>query len=133
MDLALNNLQWLICHKTKPNRSPILYYTNITKLRKNFSQNFRTLFTIKFRFQDKIENDKCLSDKIGIVSMKFPKSQSHPHFLDILRSRHKIFSNSFFSRTAEMWTQFISECLSVANYLEIFRSKSISSSRSFDT
>ena len=23
-DLALNNLQWLICHKTKPNKSYIL-------------------------------------------------------------------------------------------------------------
>ena len=23
MDLALNNLQWLICHKTKPNKTSI--------------------------------------------------------------------------------------------------------------
>ena len=31
MDLALNNLQWLICHKTKPNQTkpkPILSYCN---------------------------------------------------------------------------------------------------------
>ena len=26
-DLALNNLQWLICHKTKPNQTPV--HTNI--------------------------------------------------------------------------------------------------------
>ena len=24
-DLVLNNLQWLICHKTKPNRVPVKY------------------------------------------------------------------------------------------------------------
>ena len=26
MDLALNNLQWLICHKTKPNQMIIIIY-----------------------------------------------------------------------------------------------------------
>ena len=25
MDLALNNLQWLICHKTKPNQTKAMY------------------------------------------------------------------------------------------------------------
>ena len=25
-DLALNNLQWLICHKTKPNQTKPLFY-----------------------------------------------------------------------------------------------------------
>ena len=24
--LALNNLQWLICHKTKPNQTQIIFY-----------------------------------------------------------------------------------------------------------
>ena len=27
MDLALNNLQWLICHKTKPNQTKPKIYT----------------------------------------------------------------------------------------------------------
>ena len=26
MDLALNNLQWLICHKTKPNQIKYIQY-----------------------------------------------------------------------------------------------------------
>ena len=25
MDLALNNLQWLICHKTQPNQTELYY------------------------------------------------------------------------------------------------------------
>ena len=28
MDLALNNLQWLICHKTKPNATKTYCYTS---------------------------------------------------------------------------------------------------------
>ena len=28
MDLALNNLQWLICHKTKPNKTYDKFNTN---------------------------------------------------------------------------------------------------------
>ena len=28
-DLALNNLQWLICHKTKPNLAAMVYNTNL--------------------------------------------------------------------------------------------------------
>ena len=31
-DLALNNLQWMICHQTKPNQTkpkPIIFFANI--------------------------------------------------------------------------------------------------------
>ena len=28
LDLALNNLQWLICHETKPNQSLIVSFTH---------------------------------------------------------------------------------------------------------
>ena len=29
-DLALNNLQWLICHKTQPNRKKLIYFISIS-------------------------------------------------------------------------------------------------------
>ena len=47
MDLALNNLQWLICHKTKPNQTNYLYVyidwllSNLVKLK-----------TIQFLYKD---------------------------------------------------------------------------------
>ena len=28
-DLALNNLQWLICHKTQPNQTKWVHYINL--------------------------------------------------------------------------------------------------------
>ena len=34
-DLALNNLQWLICHKTKPNQTSHIY-TNAEKFRRTY-------------------------------------------------------------------------------------------------
>ena len=39
MDLELNNLQWLICHKTKPNQKPLSF--RLTNLKANF-------FTVKW-------------------------------------------------------------------------------------
>ena len=46
MDLALNNLQWLICHKTKPNKTklivliqPIYIYIYIYKVNKSDMMN----------------------------------------------------------------------------------------------
>ena len=40
MDLALNNLQWLICHKTKPNQTK----PNQTKLSSFFSMRFVNVY-----------------------------------------------------------------------------------------
>ena len=34
MDLALNNLQWLICHKTKPNKQTNIFFFTYAKERK---------------------------------------------------------------------------------------------------
>ena len=31
-DLALNNLQWLICHKTQPNKIIYIYYICIKRI-----------------------------------------------------------------------------------------------------
>ena len=36
-DLALNNLQWLICHKTKPNKTNDYYYYLLIE---SFSRQF---------------------------------------------------------------------------------------------
>ena len=35
MDLALNNLQWLICHKTKPNQYEYVAVHFLCKKKKN--------------------------------------------------------------------------------------------------
>ena len=50
-DVALNNLQWLICHKTKPNHlqtpvfAPItINFINVTLLIKRSTHNFGELF-----------------------------------------------------------------------------------------
>ena len=41
-DLALNNLQWLICHKTQPNQTKhaLMYYGDVNKLVVYTEQSF---------------------------------------------------------------------------------------------
>ena len=46
-DLALNNFQWLICHKTKPNQAKLNKNTYLSYLLKKIPAIFFALFTKK--------------------------------------------------------------------------------------
>ena len=48
MDLALNNLQWLICHKTKPNREMIKSWYLWFKKKINFYKKKSCLVNFYF-------------------------------------------------------------------------------------
>ena len=46
MDLALNNLQRLICHKTKPNQTKLSYHSHAKKRNTKAFSKFKFVFTI---------------------------------------------------------------------------------------
>ena len=73
-DLALNNLQWLICHKTRPNQ------TNTTSIYSNSSASFQkwlciflflTIFSESFLFDFKILYTIAIFD---LIKQFFPKN-----------------------------------------------------------
>ena len=89
MDLALNNLQWLICHKTKPNQTKNLV-TRISE--RPFSLNWLLLVS------------SCLAD-LCLVSFS-------PWF--ILRGQGQIFKNpNFSSDPVDTVIYLISQCIRI--------------------
>ena len=67
MDLALNNLQWLICHKTKPilldENSPIPYKNGGKKNFENISPGQISMYT-KFGNSTNISTGQKLTNSI---------------------------------------------------------------------
>ena len=79
MDLALNNLQWLICHKTKPN------YKNKPKLdleqgcKHELTSEDRTHFSVMNYYRDELRSHNGIPRAMGI--WEFDETCSHSDLL----------------------------------------------------
>ena len=69
MDLAQNNLQWLICHKTQPNQTYGLLHMKSTVSSKNLDSEFKP---VKLRLK-KLTLCHILPERRGWVNRINPK------------------------------------------------------------
>ena len=88
-DLALNNLQWLICHKTKPNKTKLIFLKIISIRWENLMPYNSKLFVLRIFFL----NFNCFLSTIISFLKPYNYVQANDYNqMEIITLNHKITS-----------------------------------------